>query len=223
MYSSMCEEKKQADSVVDALVKTIDCDTRYRLPTDNRLLLLGNEDSVFLRNVHCKAKVFGIPCDLTTHPVPPYAAVVVDNQSHLAGYDLPKEADIDCVHTPGLSCVALAVLTVLLHQNLVYGKNITIVGRGHAAQGLAQALEMNHATVTVAHSQTPDMFKATAGRDVVVYATPTLTQEIAYDTTGLVIDLGNVVPHSELLDCPYLNRIGKLTVSILLNRLARMV
>lgn len=37
----------------------------------------------------------------------------------------------------------------------------------------------------------------------------------------VVIDLGNSVPHPDRFNCPYVNRIGQLTVSVLLNRFAR--
>ena len=40
-------------------------------------------------------------------------------------------------------------------------------------------------------------------------------------TRDLVIDLGNSVPHPDRFNCPYVNRIGQLTVSVLLNRFAR--
>ena len=59
------------------------------------------------------------------------------------------------------------------------------------------------------------------GKDVVIYATPIITQDISYNTRDLVIDLGNSVPHPDRLNCPYVNRIGQLTVSILLNRFAK--
>lgn len=44
---------------------------------------------------------------------------------------------------------------------------------------------------------------------------------ISYNTRDLVIDLGNSVPHPDRFNCPYVNRIGQLTVSVLLNRFAR--
>lgn len=43
----------------------------------------------------------------------------------------------------------------------------------------------------------------------------------SYNTRDLVIDLGNSVPHPDRFNCPYVNRIGQLTVSVLLNRFAR--
>lgn len=56
---------------------------------------------------------------------------------------------------------------------------------------------------------------------VVIYATPTITGAVPYNTHDLVIDLGNSVPHPDRFNCPYVNRIGQLTVSVLLNRFAR--
>lgn len=210
------------NNTVDVMAKTVDESTKYLLPSEKRLLLLGTEDSIFLRQIHRKAKSFGIQCDLTTYPAGYYDAAVVDNSTQYMEYYIPREMDIDHITTKGLSCVAHAVLLVLLHDNLVHDKDITIVGRGHAAQGLEEALRMNHARVTVAHSGTRNMYKATEGRDVVVYATPRLTQKIAYDTKEMVIDLGNVVEQPERLSCDYINRIGKLTVSVVLNRFARV-
>lgn len=82
-------------------------------------------------------------------------------------------------------------------------------------------LTLGNATVTVAHSKTKSLLQATMNRDVVIYATPTITKDISYNTRDLVIDLGNSVPHPDRLNCPYVNRIGQLTVSVLLNRFAR--
>lgn len=46
-------------------------------------------------------------------------------------------------------------------------------------------------------------------------------KKLSYNTRDLVIDLGNSVPHPDRFNCPYVNRIGQLTVSVLLNRFAR--
>lgn len=48
-----------------------------------------------------------------------------------------------------------------------------------------------------------------------------ITKDISYNTRDLVIDLGNSVPLPDFFNCPYVNRIGQLTVSVLLNRFAR--
>ena len=47
------------------------------------------------------------------------------------------------------------------------------------------------------------------------------TGEVGALHSRVVIDLGNSVPHPDRLNCPYVNRIGQLTVSILLNRFAK--
>lgn len=108
-----------------------------------------------------------------------------------------------------------------LQKALGYSMLGTIVGRGHAVQNLAKYLTLGNATVTVAHSKTKSLLQATMNRDVVIYATPTITKDISYNTRDLVIDLGNSVPHPDRFNCPYVNRIGQLTVSVLLNRFAR--
>ena len=59
------------------------------------------------------------------------------------------------------------------------------------------------------------------GVEVTAHGTPTITKDISYNTRDLVIDLGNSVPHPDRFNCPYVNRIGQLTVSVLLNRFAR--
>lgn len=137
------------------------------------------------------------------------------------GIKLTAEVDIDHSYSQGMSSVSQATLALLLALDLVHAKDITVVGRGHAVQNLAKYLTLGNATVTVAHSKTKSLLQATMNRDVVIYATPTITKDISYNTRDLVIDLGNSVPHPDRFNCPYVNRIGQLTVSVLLNRFAR--
>ena len=197
---------------IKTLSATLDEETTRFHPT-GRLLLLGSYESVFLKAVKRKADLLGIDCDLTQCPCPPYEAVVVDRET--------AEVDIDHSYSQGMSSVSQATLALLLALDLVYAKDITIVGRGHAVQNLAKYLTLDNATVTVAHSKTKSLLQATMNRDVVIYATPTITKDISYNTRDLVIDLGNSVPHPDRFNCPYVNRIGQLTVSVLLNRFAR--
>lgn len=190
---------------------------RYVLPPTTRpLVLIGSRQSVFLKAVVKKACELGLETEFSHMPAP-YQPAIIDRETakdiHLTDWQ-----DIDRSYHEGMSAVSQAVLTLLLAADLVEGKNITIVGRGHAVQGLAQSLIGNHATVTVAHSKTPSLLCATAGRDIVIYATPTLTRPVMSNTYDLVIDLGNAYPHPERLSCPYVSKIGQLTTSILLNR-----
>lgn len=199
----------------------LDKETASLLPTSEKLLLLGSQDSVFLKAVHRKADALGIKCDHTFHFTPPYQGVIVDGETVPANFRISADVDIDNSYSPGMSAVAQATLTLLFALDLVHAKDITIVGRGHAVQNLAKYLISSNATVTVAHSKTKSLLQATMNRDVVIYATPTITKDISYNTRDLVIDLGNSVPHPDRFNCPYVNRIGQLTVSVLLNRFAR--
>lgn len=205
---------------IKTLSATLDEETTRFHPT-GRLLLLGSYESIFLKAVKRKADLLGIDCDLTQYPCPPYKAVVVDRETVPSDIKLTAEVDIDHSYSQGMSSVSQATLALLLALDLVHAKNITIVGRGHAVQNLAKYLTLDNATVTVAHSKTKSLLQATMNRDVVIYATPTITKDISYNTRDLVIDLGNSVPHPDRFNCPYVNRIGQLTVSVLLNRFAR--
>lgn len=207
--------------LVKQLAALVDDDTLSLLPTSDKLLLLGAEDSVFLKAISRKAQKLGIPYEHTYRFTTPYQGVVVDTETCTDYLRLPTDADIDHSFSEGFSSVSQGVLSLLLAADLVSRKDITIVGRGHAVKGLAQALIDNNATVTVAHSKTESLLQATLNRDVVIYATPTISQDISYNTKALVIDLGNSVPHPDRLSCEYINRIGNLTTSIILNRFVR--
>lgn len=205
---------------IKKLSAALDAETASLHPS-GKLLLLGSQDSVFLKAIKRKADQLGINCDHTSNPLPPYRGIVVDSETVSFNSILNPDVDIDHSYSPGMSAVSQAVMDLLIESGLVWEKDITIVGRGHAVKELAKYLDFNNATVTVAHSKTKSLLQATQNRDVVIYATPIITQDISYNTRDLVIDLGNSVPHPDRLNCPYVNRIGQLTVSILLNRFAK--
>lgn len=212
------------DDLIKKLSDELDNQTREQAKHSGTLLLLGAPDSVFLNAVATKANRLGIDCEYTYNfKSQPYQGIVVDTETapRDCRWLVSENVDIDNSFHNGLSSVSQAVLALLLASDLVVGKDITIVGRGHAVQGLAESLTDNDATVTVAHSKTANLFKATENRNVVIYATPTITQDISYNTLSLVIDLGNSVPHPDRFSCLYVNRIGRLTTSILLNRFVR--
>lgn len=201
------------------------------------LVLFGSEDSIFLKQIVKKAAKFNYPVifnDFELLKNNKCRGFVVDTETcdrmqivralKNIDYDDVDFMDVDrSIQTHGLSAVGNAVWCLINELfgevNGADGLDITIVGRGDSVQDLAMRLVFDGATVTTAHSRTKDMMFATMDRDIVIYATPELTDEIAYDTHKLVVDLGNAVPHPELFDCPYVNRIGNLTTSILLTRL----
>ena len=213
--------------VLDQLVKDLDNQTAavlQMLPEIKKpkLAIMGDvENSPFLRAVKKKADWFGL-----TYQVYPsdsrrsfYARPVIYDRETCEPSILDKGADIDKAQHAGMSCVAEAVYLLLKRMDLIAGKDITIVGRGHAVKGLAKALLDEDATVTVAHSKTVCCLEATRHKDVVIYATPAMDKIIAYDTNKLVIDIGKCVPRPGWFYCEYLDNIGKLTVSVLMSRL----
>lgn len=204
--------------VINQLVEQLDTDTACGPFLYEVLEYAGDLDkSPFLRAVVSKAKKLNIPCQEYKWKTSHHFSVLIDREL-VAPWCLSLGEDIDNLQHDGMSCVAEAVFMLLKKLDFIEGKHITIVGRGHSVKGLADSLLAHNATVTVAHSKTDSLIHATHGQNVVIYATPGLDRAIAYDTTDLVIDLGNCVPHQEWLTCPYVNNVGRLTVSVLLNR-----
>ena len=212
--------KMLATYIDESTMRVLHSTTPWKLPP---LLLIGSEDSIFFKSVKKKFDLYNVPCIIRDHFVQPCGGVIIDNDNIKDGIGLSEELDIDCMYHNGMSCVSYAIFTLIEHSAKIDGAKITIVGRGHAVKNLKEFLESRGANVVVAHSKTEDMYKATSNKDIVVYATPRLTQEIAHDTHELVIDLSDCVPYPKLLNCPYVNRIGTLTTSIILNRYVRSV
>lgn len=188
------------------------------------LLLVGSHSSPFLRSVYQLAQEVGMNAYILSY-LPQLikdCKVVVDKETCDTVVHLPAEADVDNLYNPGTSCAAEAAYEFLFDTVALEGKTVTIVGRGHAVQGLAEKLLELNATVTVAHSHTKDLYKAMNGQDVVVLATPVVP---AFPLANeLVLDIGGTLP-KEMIDqlppgCQYEGRIGRLTNSILLARAA---
>jgi len=161
---------------IKKLSAALDAETASLHPS-GKLLLLGSQDSVFLKAIKRKADQLGINCDHTSNPLPPYRGIVVDSETVSFNSILDPDVDIDHSYSPGMSAVSQAVMDLLIESGLVWEKDITIVGRGHAVKELAKYLDFNNATVTVAHSKTKSLLQATQNRDVVIYATPIITQD----------------------------------------------
>lgn len=188
------------------------------------LLLIGFNKSPFLRSVNRLAQEVGMDAYILSY-LPRLIGdckVVVDRETCDTVTNLPAEADVDNLYNPGLSCVAEAAYEVLSNCFALDGKVVTIVGRGHAVQGLAEKLIALNATVTIAHSHTEDIGLAMKNTDIVVLATPVV--KAIPDAKELVLDIGDAMS-PDMVDalrpgCQYESHIGKLTNAILLARVA---
>lgn len=132
---------------IKKLSAALDAETASLHPS-GKLLLFGSQDSVFLKAIKRKADQLGINCDHTSNPLPPYRGIVVDSETVSFNSILDPDVDIDHSYSPGMSAVSQAVMDLLIESGLVWEKDITIVGRGHAVKELAKYLDFNNATVT---------------------------------------------------------------------------
>ena len=203
------------NDIVNKLAEQYDDDTFYH-SIDKQLFLVGGE-TPFLKAIKKKAANLGVFCvykdrvDLNVTPT------VVDTEVYKEPFHLISQQDIDRIQCEGISCCANAILAFLTNIDIA-GKNITILGRGHAVKGLAEELmHCTDATVTVCHSKTRNLYESTLFADIFVVAAPVKPAQVSSLAGKIVIDVSGTfkgfVPKDR-----YVSNIGKLTTSILLNR-----
>lgn len=215
----------------------LDSRTAYHCEQCNEMsaVLVGKEDSIFLNLVAKRCKHFGI-APIFQYPkvdilrTPSCCAVVFDTDDKCVNvlcHSAVMLGDVDCVNTTGMSSVAEATYELLHGANMVSGKSICIIGRGHAVQGLAEQLIRRDATVTVCHSKTQlkpiftndgehEMYPAA---DIVICAAPKLDGVIL--AHELVIDISGAAKDACVnKKATYFSGIGPLTIATLVNRIA---
>lgn len=111
---------------IKKLSAALDAETASLHPS-GKLLLLGSQDSVFLKAIKRKADQLGINCDHTSNSLPPYRGIVVDSETVSFNSILDPDVDIDHSYSPGMSAVSQAVMDLLIESGLVWEKDITIV------------------------------------------------------------------------------------------------
>ena len=101
---------------------------------------------------------------------------------------------------------------------------MTIIGRGHAVKGLCNALIKDSYTVTVCHSKTPDLYKATLISDIIVNGSPGVpVKAISCHIGTVIIDIsGSMRDAKDIALITYIGPedVGRLNISILMNRYA---
>lgn len=205
-------------AIINGLSALYDMDTRAHLPSKHMLYLLGSKESYFLTAVEHKCKSFKIPCVITNTPYNDTINVIDKETFNGHILNMSDICDIDHMYHDGMSSVSQAVSDIL-SQYGVTGKHVVIVGRGHAVKGLDKVLLANDATVTVCHSKTAHIQDHITSADILILATPKLDIEPYIGNKDLVIDVGDVLKKKPIDN--YTNRLGKLTISILLNRLVK--
>lgn len=215
----------------------LDSRTAYHCKQCNEMsaVLVGKEDSVFLNLVAKRCKHFGI-APIFQYPkvdilrTPSRCAVVFDTDDKCVNvlcHSAVMLSDVDCVRTTGMSSVAEAIFEILQGANMIEGKSICIIGRGHAVQGLAERLIRWDATVTVCHSKTKlnpiftndGEHKMYPAADIVICAAPQLDGIIL--AHELIIDISDAAKDASVnKKAVYFSGIGPLTIAVLVNRIA---
>lgn len=218
------------NDLIKSIISDMDTATDAR-GSRNTLVLLGDNDSVYLRGIERRAEKLGLR---TARPDEHYAVKCVGEPVYVYDTECKNQTmhdlaicvlstghDIDCITTPGLSCCAEACEKIV--NSYRSGSGIcTISGRGHSVQGLAKGLAADGHSVANVHtmSNLTDISYLCNGADVLVSSSPIM---IAPSITKkqLLLDVRRETsPFSTLKNIAYISsrEIGALNISILLRR-----
>lgn len=215
-----------ARNVVDRLVEKLDRETGEK-GSAQTLQMFGSEDSRYLNAVENRARKLGLRVARGTEaPVYVYEPVIVDTETIDSFPTTPfKSYDLDGVMSDLASCTSEAV-RMILDKLLLCSPHVYIIGRGHAVKGLAAGLLEDDATVTVCHSRTRWLAEIAGIADVVVNSAPEIPDtEFIFDRCCTLVDIsGGLSRYKHSGELTYIGpgEVGRLNVSILLNRFVNM-
>lgn len=219
------------NELIHNLVTKIDEDTHRLIGPGSMipLSLFGSRKSRYLKGVNAKARKFRVPVRWFDCPLPIHfreGSFIVDKEElKIEDWDCPAVYDLDNVFHHGLSCTAMACGMILDSLGPVAGKNVCIIGRGHAVKGLADALVAADATVTICHSKSENLREIVMGADVLVNSAPKLHPyygvgfklgRVLLDISGSLCDWEN----SNIITYIGPQEIGRLNTALALNRFA---
>lgn len=184
---------------------------------NDTLGLYGPEDSRYLRLVARRAEEKGIKTAWVAGPMPGCAAYVADTDAGWPLWDLAPEEDVDNIRHTGLSCCAAGMLR---HIYSSPGWRVCIIGRGHAVQGLAEALRGYE--VDQCSSTALDMAYRVARADIIVNSADAVTEDVlaAVPASAIVIDIsGSMEPlRDRVADYVPRSYVGSWNIAELLRR-----
>lgn len=161
---------------------------------NDTLGLYGPEDSRYLNLVARRAEAKGIKTAWVAGPTPGCVAYVADTEAGWPLWDLSPEEDVDNIQHPGPSCCAAGLLRYIYSSP---GWRVCIIGRGHAVQGLAEALKGYE--VDQCSSTALDMAYRVSRADIIVNSADAVTEEVlgAVPASATIIDIsGSMDPLS---------------------------
>lgn len=221
------------NEIIRLLIENIDAETRWALREKTAsAVIVAPENSAYLRAAKRKADLLGINAyaasDLQTFPKSLTEFPVVADRGQNTFWGVPAKQDPDNLGEShrGMSCVAEAVYLTLACTGLfdsLPGLHVVLVGRGHAVKGLEERLLARDATVTVCHSKTRDLGAILKTASVVVYCADTVDpndQMVLASRKPAVLDVSGAAGKAGLHVYASASDLGKLNVSILMNRIA---
>jgi len=198
------------------------------------LLVGGDKGQPFYRSVFKAAKNAGVVQvdyvqEMGSADYLHYNGILFDTSIELPKFDLgliTGKQDIDCITENSKhvsSCVAAACWCVLNQLDLLEGKHIAIIGRGHAARGLDRLCIRENATVTILHSHTPTSVTVMLSNqnyvpDVVINTAPNLEGN-RLPAKYLIIDVAGGYGCNYFGEAPVFTGIGPLTAAMVIGRL----
>lgn len=191
---------------------------------NDTLGLYGPEDSKYLRLVARRAEAKGLKTAWVAGPTPGCVAYVADTDAGWPLWDLSPEEDVDRIQHPGLSCCAAAAL---MNANRVPGWTVCIIGRGHAVQGLADAMMELGYMVNQCSSTAMDMAYRVSRADIIVNSADAVTEEVlgAVPASAIVIDIsGSMEPlRDRVADYVPRGYVGAWNIAELLRRVRMLI
>lgn len=218
---------ERVEQEVDSMCKATDFAASV-IPHNKTLLLIGgDEHQAFYDGIRAKARNAGVTVswqasDAMLRMEQPVDWIVYDTDyvktHNPRTLQFREEQDLDNMFRPGMSSCAAACFSLMKRLDLLKGKDVLIIGRGHAVKGLAEACMQNDATVTVAHSKTHNIGKYHV--NTIVNCAPQLEDDLW--CPQLMIDVHGSCKFNfskgRYYDPVYFNKIGRLTTSLLITR-----
>lgn len=189
---------------------------------NDTLGLYGPEDSRYLNLVARRAEEKGIKTAWVAGPTTGCVAYVADTDAGWPMWDLSPEEDVDRIQHPGLSCCAAGLLRYIYSS---LGWRVCIIGRGHAVQGLGEAMRCYE--VDQCGSTALDMAYRVARADIIVNSANAVTEKVlgAVPASAIIIDIsGSMEPLSNRV-ADYVPRgyVGRWNIVELLRRVRMMI
>ena len=197
---------------------------------NDTLGLYGPEDSRYLNLVARRAEAKGIKTAWVAGPTPGCVAYVADTEAGWPLWDLSPEEDVDNIQHPGLSCCAAGFLpdikVMLPSIGGAHGR-LCVIGRGHAVQGLAEAVAADGYAVDQCSSTALDMDYRVGRADIVVSSAREVSEEVLEEIRKktVVFDVGGGMERLEARLLGYVPKwvIGGWNVEELLRRVRERI